>query len=133
MTSPIRVLLIDDERVFVDSLTKVLTRRGMEVHSAPDGLAALDLLTSRQFDVIVLDQRMPGLDGLNTLKAIHERDKLTPVVFLSGNINLSQVSEALKLGAADVLMKPCPVENLVSCIENAYERKGYATEVAEKC
>ncbi|MEW6530006.1 MAG: response regulator [Thermodesulfobacteriota bacterium] len=132
MTTSIRVLLIDDETVFVESLTKVLTRRGMIVQSAPNGQAALELLESRQFDVIVLDQRMPGLDGIATLKAIQQSDTLTPVVFLSGNINLNQVSEALKLGAADVLLKPCPVENLVCCIENAYERKCFATELQEK-
>jgi DNA-binding NtrC family response regulator len=133
MSNSIRVLLIDDETVFVDSLTKVLTRRGMIVQSAPDGHTALELLKNEQFDVIVLDQRMPGLDGVSTLKAIQQNDTLTPVVFLSGNINLNQVSEALKLGAADVLLKPCPVENLVCCIENVYERRCFATEVEEKC
>jgi len=133
MTSSIRVLLIDDETVFSESLTKVLTRRGMSVQSCPDGLAALELLKTEQFDVIVLDQRMPGLDGLATLKAIQEHDNLTPVVFLSGNISLNEVSEALKQGAADFLQKPCPVENLVSCIENVFERRGFASEVAEKC
>ena len=110
----------------------MLTRRGIRVQSAPDGLKALELLTNEGFDVIVLDMRMPGMDGLATLKAIRERDALTPVVVLTGNIDLKQVSEALKEGAAEVLLKPCPVERLVSCIENAYERKGFATEVAEK-
>jgi len=133
MTSRIRVLLIDDETVFVDSLTKVLTRRGIGVQSAPDGHRALELLTNEGFDVIVLDMRMPGMDGLATLKAIRERDTLTPVILLTGHIDLKQVSEALKTGAAEVLLKPCPVENLVSSIENAYERKGFAAEVSEMC
>jgi DNA-binding NtrC family response regulator len=73
---------------------------------------------------------MPGMDGLTTLKAIRERDALIPVILLTGNIDVKQVSEALKEGAAEVLLKPCPVENLVSCIEDAYERKGFATNVA---
>jgi len=132
-TNGIRVLLIDDETVFVDSLTKVLAKRHMRVQSAHDGYRALELLTNEEFDVIVLDLRMPGMDGLATLKAIRERDALTPVVLLTGHIDLKQVSEALKEGASEALLKPCPVENLVSCIENAYERKGFATEVADKC
>ncbi len=133
MTSQIRVLMIDDETVFVNSLTKVLTRRGIGVQSAPDGHKGLALLTNEGFDVIVLDMRMPGMDGLATLKAIRERDALIPVILLTGHIDLKQVSEALKAGAAEVLLKPCPVENLVSSIENAYERKGFAAEVSETC
>ncbi len=133
MTSQIRTLLVDDEKLFVDSLTKVLVRRGISVETAPDGYKALELLTNEEFDVIVLDMRMPGMDGLATLKAIRERDTLTPVILLTGNIDVKQVSEALKEGAAEVLFKPCPVENLVSCIEDAYERKGFATDVADTC
>ncbi|MEI7449248.1 MAG: response regulator [Desulfomonile sp.] len=133
MTSQIRVLMIDDETVFVNSLTKVLTRRGIGVQSAPDGHKGLALLTNEGFDVIVLDMRMPGMDGLATLKAIRERDALIPVILLTGHIDLKQVSDALKAGAAEVLLKPCPVENLVSSIENAYERKGFAAEVSETC
>jgi DNA-binding NtrC family response regulator len=132
MTSGIRVLVIDDETVFVDALTNVLTRRGIKVQGVPDGYKALELLTNEEFDVLVLDLRMPGMDGLATLKAIRERDALTPVILLSGNIDLKQVSDALKEGAAEVLLKPCPVDILVSSIENAFERKGFATEVAEK-
>jgi len=131
MPNGIRVLLIDDETVFVESLSKVLARRGITVQSAPDGHRALDLLTNQQFDVIVLDLRMPGMDGLATLKAIRGRDTLTPVLVLTGNIDVKQVSDGLKEGAAEVLLKPCPVENLVSSIENAYERKGFAAEVAK--
>jgi DNA-binding NtrC family response regulator len=133
MTSRIRVLLIDDETVFVDSLTKVLTRRGFRVQSAPDGLKALELLTNEIFDVLVLDMRMPVMDGIATLKAIRERDALIPVVVLTGNPNMKQLAEALKEGAADIVLKPCPVDMLVSCIENAYERKCCAIDVANKC
>jgi DNA-binding NtrC family response regulator len=131
MTGGIRVLLIDDEKVFVDSLTKVLTRRGMHVKSVYDGHSGLKLLANEEFDVIVLDLRMPGLDGLATLKVIRERDTLTPVLLLTGHIDLKQVSESLQEGAAEVLLKPCPVETLVSAIENAYERKSFATEIAK--
>ena len=132
MTDQIRVLLIDDEAVFLESLTKVLARRGMSIQSAHDGYKALEILTSEEFDVIVLDVRMPGMDGLATLKAIRNRDALTPVLLLTGHIDLDQVLQAMKGGVGEVFLKPCPVENLVSAIENAYERKGFAREVARK-
>jgi DNA-binding NtrC family response regulator len=132
MSDSIRVLLIDDEQIFVDSLTKVLRRRDMVVQSASNGAEGLELLSKEQFDVIVLDVRMPGMDGIATFKAMQERDSTTPVIFLSGHIDIKQVSQALKDGCAEVLLKPCPINDLVSCIENAYERKCYAMDVAEK-
>jgi two-component system, OmpR family, response regulator len=132
MSDPIRVLLIDDEQIFVDSLTKVLRRRQMKVQSAPNGAAGLELLSREEFDVIVLDVRMPGMDGIATFQAIRERDSVTPVIFLSGHIDIKQVAQALKDGCAEVLLKPCPIDNLVSCIEDAYERKCCALDVAEK-
>ncbi len=131
MTNRIRVLLVDDEKVFTDSLTKVLIKRGINVQTAADGYKALKLLRNGGLDVIVLDMRMPGMDGLDTLKAIREHDTLTPIILLTGYIDVKQVSDALKEGASEVLFKPCPVENLVSCIEDSYERKGFAAEVAE--
>jgi DNA-binding NtrC family response regulator len=132
MSDPIRVLLIDDEQIFVDSLTKILRRRGMKVLSAPNGAAGLELLSKEEVDIIVLDVRMPGMDGIATFQAIRERDSLTPVIFLSGHIDIKQVAQALKDGCAEVLLKPCPIDNLVSCIEDAYERKCCAQDVAEK-
>jgi DNA-binding NtrC family response regulator len=132
MTGSIRVLLIDDEQIFVDSLTKVLRRRGMAVQSAPNGETGLELLSKEPFDVIVLDVRMPGMDGIATFKAIREKDSLTPVIFLSGHIDIKQVAQALKEGCAEVLLKPCPVDNLVSCIEDAYERKCCVLDVTQK-
>ena len=133
MSDRIRVLLVDDETVFVESLTKVLSKRGMSLQSAQNGQIALELLTNDEYDVIVLDLRMPVMDGLATLKAIRDRDALTPVLLLTGHIDMKQVSEALRQGAAEVLLKPCPVDTLVSAIENAYERKGFARDVEAKC
>jgi DNA-binding NtrC family response regulator len=104
----------------------------MKVHTAPDGSRALSLLSQEEYDVIVLDLRMPGMDGLATLEAIRERDALTPVILLTGQMDLDRVTLALKAGAAEVLLKPCPVETLVSAIENANERKAAAKEVAER-
>jgi DNA-binding NtrC family response regulator len=132
MTSRIRVLLIDDETVFVDRLAGVLTRRGMEVQSVNDGLKALDLLANELYDVLVLDLRMPGMDGVELLKTVRERNVHTPVIVLTGHVSIKQLSEALKEGVAEVMLKPCRIDTLVSCIENAHERKVFAEQVPEK-
>jgi DNA-binding NtrC family response regulator len=129
MSQPIRVLLADDEKVYVESLAKVLGRRGVAVSVAFDGRAALGLATQAEFDVIVLDLRMPGMDGLETLRAIRSHDTLTPVLLLSGHADLEQATQALRAGAADFLLKPCSVETLVAAIEDASERKAFARAV----
>ncbi len=132
MTDPIRVLLIDDETVFVDNLAGLLNKRGMKVQSVNDGLQALDLLANELYDVLVLDLRMPGMDGVELLKAIRERDVQTPVIVLTGQMSIKQLAEVVKEGVAEVVLKPCRIDALISCIENAHERKVFAAQVAEK-
>ena len=127
----IRVILIDDERIFVESLTKVLKRRGMEVKAAFDGLSALKLLSYEEPDVIVLDLRMPGMDGLAVLEEIRAKDSLTPVILLTGHLDIDRVVQVMDQGVAQVLLKPCPVETLVSAIENASESKAISREIID--
>jgi DNA-binding NtrC family response regulator len=132
MSDLLRVLLIDDEKLFVESLSKVLRKRGMEVLAAHNGLQALELLANEEVDVIVLDLRMPGMDGLATLEGIRARDTLTPVILLTGHIDIGRVSQVMNQGATEVLLKPCPAETLVSAIENACELKAITRELADK-
>ncbi len=132
MSELMRILLVDDEQMFVESLKKVLRRRGMEVESVDNGSDALKLLEEGSYDVMVLDLRMPGMDGIETLKAIREKDTVVPVIMLTGHIDMKQVSEALKYCVAEILLKPCPVETLVSCIENAFERKCCVLDLEDK-
>ena len=129
LAKPIRVFLIDDERIFVESLTKVLKKRGMEVQAAFDGLSALKLLSTAEPDVIVLDLRMPGMDGLEVLQEIRVRDALTPVILLTGNLDVDRVIQVMDQGVANVLLKPCPIETLVSTIEDACEAKAISREI----
>ncbi|MBI5115409.1 response regulator [Candidatus Poribacteria bacterium] len=132
MVGQIRVLLADDEKAFLDSLVKVLSRRGIAARTAYDGRAALEVLSHEQFDVIVLDVRMPVMDGLAALREIRRTDTLTPVLLLSGQADLGYVGEAMKGGAADYLLKPCDIDTLISAIENAHERKKIRMEVAQE-
>jgi DNA-binding NtrC family response regulator len=117
-----RVFLIDDERLFVESLTKVLRKREMAIRATHSGNEAIDILSAETFDVIVLDIKMPGIDGVKTLKEIRNKGVMTPVIILTGQMDIERITEVLKMGATELLLKPCPVETLVSAIENAYER-----------
>lgn len=129
----IRVLLIDDEVEFGDTVAKVLGRRGIEVIVARDGPSGLrKLAESSGLDVVVLDLAMPGMDGLETLAEIRRRDAITPVILLSGHADVARASEALKAGAADFLVKPCPIDTLIASLEDASERKAIVEELASR-
>jgi DNA-binding response OmpR family regulator len=122
MESPIHVLLTDDEPQFVDSLARVLRRRGLEVSTAGDGPSALDIAASSSPDVIVLDLKMPGLDGVETLRRLRAAGCAAPVLLLTAWADVHHAAAALREGASDYLVKPCPVEELVTAIEDAHER-----------
>jgi len=121
-----RVMLVDDERLYVESLAKVLRRRGFEVVVAFDGSSSIALAAEQDPDVVVLDMRMPNQDGIATLEELRSVIPSTPVILLTGHADLESASAALERGAADVLLKPCPVDVLVPAIENAAERKAVA-------
>jgi DNA-binding NtrC family response regulator len=131
MTERITILLVDDEQMFLQSIARILKKKGMGVCTAPDGPTALKLLGKEKCDCIVLDVRMPEMDGLATLEEIRRRDPDVPVLLLSGHIQLEQVTTALGGGATEVLLKPCPIEDLVTAIENACERQACVRGVCE--
>jgi DNA-binding NtrC family response regulator len=130
MPAPVRVLLADDEVIYIESLAKVLRKRGLVAKTTYNGVDALAAATNEEFDVIVLDLRMPGLDGLETLRRVRELDPLTPVLLLTGHADVERTTEALKDGATDILLKPCTLDTLLSSIEDAHERKVYAKQAA---
>ncbi len=118
MSASIRVLLIDDEKIFVESLTKVLKKRGMEVQAAFDGLSALKLLSVEEPDVIVLDLRMPGMDGLETYKRVVEINPHQKAIIVSGFSETERVRKAQKLGAGAYIKKPYLMEKIGLAIRN---------------
>ena len=124
------MLLIDDERLYVESLAKVLQRRGLEAVVAYDGVSSLTLAAEQEPDVVVLDLRMPAPDGLATLAKLRALSPSTPVLLLTGDADLEGAAAALAAGAADVLLKPCPIDVLVPAIENAAERREVALGLA---
>jgi EAL domain-containing protein (putative c-di-GMP-specific phosphodiesterase class I)/CheY-like chemotaxis protein len=114
-----RVLLVDDEPNIVRALARILAGEGYAVTTADDGQAALKLVESTTFDVIVSDIRMPGMDGLTLLRAIRGKDLDVPVVFLTGSPAMETVVEAMEHGAFRYLTKPVDGKDLVDVVEKA--------------
>jgi CheY-like chemotaxis protein len=122
MADPIRVLLVDDEERFVLNLAKLLRGRGFDVATAFDGSAGVAAVEeSKGFDVVLLDVKMPGMDGIATLGKIKEISPDTEVLMLTGHANVETGIEAMRAGALDYLMKPCDIEDLVAKIKEAHE------------
>jgi DNA-binding NtrC family response regulator len=118
-----RILLVDDEERFRTNLQKMLEAEGLTVRAASSGAEALEELKLAPCDVIVLDIRMPGMDGLAALGEIKRIDPEAEVIILSGHASLDAAMEINRLGGYDYLMKPCPQEELLLKIEAAYEKK----------
>ena len=130
MADAIRVLLVDDEPVFVDTMSKVLKARGYGVGAAAGGVEALEELRFNRYDVVVLDLRMPGMDGIETLERIRKQDPLLPVILLSGHADMSKAVEAMQHGAVDYMLKPAPVDKLCERIRSAIEHRNILEELA---
>jgi len=118
-----RVLLVDDEVVFTTNMSKLLTNRGYRVLAVNSGDEAIRALEESDFDVVVLDLKMPGMDGLATLKEIKKLGLFTQTLILTGHGSIDSALEAVKLGAYDYLTKPCEIADLVAKIEGAWEKK----------
>ncbi len=114
-----KVLFVDDEKIFTDNMSKLLIARGYRVNAVNDGESAINALKEDKFDVVVLDLKMPGMDGITTLKEIKKLDLFTETLILTGNGTINTAMEALKLGAYDFLSKPCEIDDLVAKIEGA--------------
>ncbi len=129
MSIKTRVLLVDDEERFVNNLARILTTRGFEVLTAEDGWEAVDRYRrAGRVDVVVMDVNMPRLDGLEALKRIKAQDPEAEVIILTGHASREDGIKALRLGAFDYLVKPCPFEELIDKISQARQ----VEEIREK-
>ncbi|MBI5604690.1 MAG: response regulator [Deltaproteobacteria bacterium] len=119
----IRLLLVDDEEDFRITLANRLRKRHLEVLDVEDGYKAVETVREKPVDVAVVDVKMPGLDGLETLRQIKEINALIEVIMLTGHASVESGIEGMRLGAFDYLMKPCDINELILKIEDAYQRK----------
>ncbi len=118
------LLLVDDEVPFVETMIKRLTKRDVNVVAAFSGHEALEQLEKhRNIEVVILDVKMPVMDGIETLSEIKKKYPLTEVIMLTGHATVETGIEGMKLGAFDYLMKPCDMNVLISKVEEAAAKK----------
>jgi len=123
MPSTPKVLIVDDEERYRATLQKLLTVMGLDAETADSGKQALEKLRKKPFDVILLDVKMPGMDGMETLAEIKKIDPGLEVIMLTGHASVDVAVEIMRLGGYEYLLKPCPIDDLKAKIDAAYERK----------
>jgi len=123
------VMLVDDEVPFVDTMTKRLSKRNLEIVTAYSGHEALEKLSAdSSVDVVILDVKMPGMDGIDTLREIKKAHPIVEVIMLTGHATVETGIEGMKLGAFDYLMKPCDIEQLMAKVKEAKIKKSQHEE-----
>ena len=117
------VLFVDDEVDFLDTLLKRMRKRRVNVSGVKSGEDALEWLSGNAADVVVLDVRMPGMDGIETLRAIKKLNPLVEIIMLTGHANLEVARKGMELGAFDYLMKPIDIDELLYKVQDACKKK----------
>ena len=123
-----KILVVDDEEVMRDSCKQILSRQGHHVKLAEDGYQGLRLLKEESFDLVILDLKMPGIDGMEVLEKIKENSSEMVVVVITGYATVESAVEAMKRGAYDFLPKPFTPEEFRLIVERALEKKGLIME-----
>ena len=128
MKNKIKLLFVDDDKTFSKVMKKELTRMGYSVVCADCGEKAIDTFKKRNFEVIILDIKMPGIGGLNTLKGVKEIDPEVEVIMLTGRATIESAVESMKIGAYDYITKPCRLSELDILLKKAYEKRQISKE-----
>jgi DNA-binding NtrC family response regulator len=120
----IKLLLVDDEKAFLDTITKRLEKRNLSAAAVYCGKDALiELENNKSIEVVILDVKMPEMDGIQTLVEIKKSVPLVEVIMLTGHATVESAIDGMKLGAFDYLMKPCDIELLVKKVTEAADKK----------
>lgn len=117
-----RILLVDDEREFVRILSERLRFRGIEVRVAFNGSEALSVMRRESIDAVVLDVRMPGIDGIETLRRMKILSSETPVILLTGHASLEAAIKGMRYGASAYLVKPVELPDLLEKLDSVCNR-----------
>ncbi|UCG38063.1 MAG: sigma-54-dependent Fis family transcriptional regulator [bacterium] len=123
-----QVLVVDDEKSIRDGLLRILENEGCRVDLSDSGYSALDKLQARDFQVVITDLKMPGMDGMEVLKAITILQPNVPVIFITGYSTLENAVEVMKMGAFDYLSKPFTREQIVQKVRQALEHRAFLLE-----
>ena len=122
--SHVKLLLVDDEERFLSTTRILLEKRGVgNVQTATNGADALKIMRKERIDVVVLDVKMPGMDGVEVLRRIKQEHPLVEVIMLTGHAAVESAVDVLRLGAFDYVMKPIDIPDLLQKIEEAYGKK----------
>src|SRR5262245_48782334 len=124
-----RILVVDDEEPIRKTLRMALEYEGYDVAEASSGQEALILIERDPADLVFLDIKMPGMDGLEVLEKISDRPSAPPVIMVSRHGSVQTAVQATKLGAFDFIEKPLETERVLLAVRNALERKELTEEV----
>lgn len=125
-----RILLVDDEPDVTRILTKRLGKRGYTCAAAGNGQEALDMMAKGAFELVVMDVKMPVLDGMAALQRIHSQWPRTKVILLSGHADMQLAVQAMSQGAFGYLMKPVDLDELIFKLEDAVTQSRLEGEAA---
>jgi DNA-binding response OmpR family regulator len=118
-----RIMLVDDEERFLQTTQKLLSKNGFEAITATSGRQCLQKLAQELVHVVILDVKMPGMDGVETLRRIKQQFPMTEVIMLTGHATAESAVEGMKSGATDYLVKPADIEVLIAKAEAAFNRR----------
>lgn len=117
-----KMMLVDDEERFLQTTSKLLAKKGYDVVTASSGTEALEKLIPQNIHVVILDVKMPGMDGSATLKEIKKLYPMVEVIMLTGHATVESAIDGLKSGATDYLMKPADIEEIIEKAEAAFAK-----------
>lgn len=118
-----KMMLVDDEERYLQTTKKLIEKKGYTVLTAQSGKEALEKLKSQNVHVVILDVKMPGMDGNETLKAIKTLYPLVEVIMLTGHATVDSAIDGLKSGACDYLMKPADIDEIIEKAVEAFEKR----------
>ena len=124
-----KLMLVDDEERYLLTTAKLIKKKGIDVVTAQSGSQAMDLLKSHDIHVVILDIKMPGMDGFKTLRAIKTLYPPVEVIFFTGHATMDSAIEGLQFGAFDYIMKPADIDDILT---KAYEAFGKRQRLEEK-
>jgi len=118
-----KLMLVDDEERFLTTTKKLLAKKSHDVLTATSGTEALEILKQKNIHVVILDVKMPGMDGIETLREMKRQFPLVEVIMLTGHATVDSAVEGLKAGATDYLMKPTEIDDLLEKAQEAFEKR----------
>ncbi|CAN2041161.1 Response regulator [Candidatus Magnetomoraceae bacterium gMMP-15] len=122
-TKKINILIVDDEEQFLESISKTLKVRDFNVIAVNRGQKAIEAATNNPIDIALLDLKMPGMDGEQTLQELKKLHKWMEVVILTGHGTIDSAIECTHLGAYSYLQKPCDLDQLLKALTDAYKKR----------